>query len=64
MISPRKTRYWSKADKVRAKRLERDGRMQKTGLEKIVESKRNGLWDFLDESIRGVNSISIVAPCA
>ncbi len=49
LISPRQTQHWAKSYKVRAEKLEREGRMQPAGRKAIALSKRNGLWTFLDD---------------
>ncbi|MDJ0758965.1 MAG: YdeI/OmpD-associated family protein [Woeseiaceae bacterium] len=49
LISRRKTQYWSKTYKDRADRLEQEGRMQEPGRLVIEESKRSGVWSFLDD---------------
>jgi uncharacterized protein YdeI (YjbR/CyaY-like superfamily) len=43
--TPRKKRsVWSKANKERAERMIKQGRMTEAGLAKIREAKRNGMW--------------------
>ncbi len=49
LISPRRTQYWAKSYKDRAARLIAADRMHYSGLAAIEESKRNGLWDFMDD---------------
>ncbi|MEO1299226.1 MAG: YdeI/OmpD-associated family protein [Cyanobacteria bacterium J06636_16] len=49
MISPRQTQHWAKTYKDRAAKLIEAGRMHSAGLEAIAESKRNGLWNFMDD---------------
>ncbi len=49
LIAPRRTQHWAKSYKDRAARLEQEGRMQPAGLQAIADSKRNGLWDFMDD---------------
>ena len=49
MISPRQTQHWAKSYKDRAAKLINEGRMHPAGLEAIAESKRNGLWNFMDD---------------
>ncbi|MGF1492345.1 MAG: YdeI family protein [Microcoleaceae cyanobacterium] len=49
LIAPRKTQYWAKSYKQRAARLIEAGRMHSTGLRAIEESKRSGLWNFMDD---------------
>jgi uncharacterized protein YdeI (YjbR/CyaY-like superfamily) len=44
--SPRKSRsVWSKINKYKALKLIEDGSMNKAGLAKIEEAKKNGYWD-------------------
>ena len=49
LISPRKTQYWSKTYKDRIKRLRKEGKMTSAGEKVISESKRLGLWNFMDD---------------
>ncbi len=49
LIFPRKAQHWAKTYKERAARLEAEGRMQKPGRKAIEESKKNGLWHFMDD---------------
>lgn len=49
LIAPRKTQYWAKTYKDRVARLEKEGKMHPAGVQSIAESKRNGLWDFMDD---------------
>ncbi|NEQ44876.1 MAG: hypothetical protein F6K00_15445 [Leptolyngbya sp. SIOISBB] len=49
MISPRQTQHWAKTYKDRAAKLIETGQMQPAGLAAIAESKRNGLWNFMDD---------------
>jgi uncharacterized protein YdeI (YjbR/CyaY-like superfamily) len=49
MISPRQAHHWAKSYKDRAAKLIEEGRMHLAGLEAIAESKRSGLWDFMDD---------------
>jgi len=46
---PRRARHWAKSYKDRAARLEREGKMHPAGLRSIEESKRNGMWNFMDD---------------
>ena len=49
-ISPRKKgSNWSKANKERVKKLELAGLIQKAGLIKIEQAKKDGSWSFLDD---------------
>ncbi len=49
MISPRQVQHWAKSYKDRVARLEKAGKMQPAGWEVIEESKRSGLWSFMDD---------------
>ncbi|NJK35046.1 MAG: hypothetical protein HC919_08890 [Oscillatoriales cyanobacterium SM2_2_1] len=49
MISPRKAQHWAKTYKERAQKLIEQGRMHPAGLAVMEESKRRGLWDFMEE---------------
>lgn len=49
MISPRQTQHWAKTYKDRAAKLIETGQMHPAGLAAIAESKRNGLWNFMDD---------------
>jgi uncharacterized protein YdeI (YjbR/CyaY-like superfamily) len=49
LLSRRRTQYWAKSYKVRTIRLMAQGRMCEAGIASIDESKRNGLWDFMDD---------------
>jgi len=49
LISARKTQHWAKTYKDRAAKLIKEGRMQASGLKSIEVSKKNGLWDFMDD---------------
>lgn len=48
-MSPRKPRSgWSKSNKERVERLERDGLMSDAGRAAVEAAKRNGAWSLLD----------------
>ncbi|MEL6287269.1 MAG: YdeI/OmpD-associated family protein [Pseudomonadota bacterium] len=49
LIAPRKTQHWAKSYKVRAARLEAEGRMHAAGQASIAEGKANGLWSIMDD---------------
>ncbi|MEO1436994.1 MAG: YdeI/OmpD-associated family protein [Bacteroidota bacterium] len=49
LISPRKTQHWARTYKERAAKLIESGRMHPTGLDAIEVSKKNGLWDFMND---------------
>jgi uncharacterized protein YdeI (YjbR/CyaY-like superfamily) len=49
LISPRKTGHWTKSYKDRVEKLIHQGRMHQSGLQLIEESKKSGLWDYMDD---------------
>ncbi len=49
LISPRKTQHWAKTYKDRAVKLIKEGKMHTSGLKSIETSKKNGLWNFMDD---------------
>jgi uncharacterized protein YdeI (YjbR/CyaY-like superfamily) len=49
MISPRQAQHWAKSYKDRAEKLIAAGKMHPAGLAAIAQSKRNGLWNFMDD---------------
>ncbi|WP_236262802.1 YdeI/OmpD-associated family protein [Aggregatimonas sangjinii] len=49
LISPRKVQHWSKTYKDRAARLIDEGKMEEAGFLSIEDSKKSGLWNFLDD---------------
>lgn len=49
LLSPRRVQHWAKSYKDRAARLIQEGRMHPAGLRAIEESKRQGLWDAMDD---------------
>jgi uncharacterized protein YdeI (YjbR/CyaY-like superfamily) len=49
LITPRRVQHWSKTYKDRAAALIGNGRMHASGLAAIELSKRNGLWNFMDD---------------
>ncbi len=49
LISPRKVQHWAKSYKDRIATLIAEGRVHPAGLRSIEESKRNGMWSFMDE---------------
>jgi uncharacterized protein YdeI (YjbR/CyaY-like superfamily) len=49
LLGPRRVHHWSKTYKERAARLEQENRMHPAGLDAIAESKRLGLWDYLED---------------
>jgi uncharacterized protein YdeI (YjbR/CyaY-like superfamily) len=49
LIAPRQAQHWAKSYKDRAARLQQEGRIHPAGLNAIEESKRRGLWNFMDD---------------
>ncbi len=49
LIAPRKTQHWAKSYKERAAKLIKEGKMQPNGEQAIANSKKLGLWDFMDD---------------
>jgi len=49
LISPRQVQHWTKTYKDRFTKLEKEGRMTDAGREAVLVSKRNGLWNFMDD---------------
>jgi uncharacterized protein YdeI (YjbR/CyaY-like superfamily) len=49
LISPRKTQHWAKPYKDRFKKLEKEGLVTDAGKRAVVESKKKGLWDFMND---------------
>jgi len=49
LLSPRRVQHWAKSYKDRAARLIQEGRMRPAGLQAIEESKRQGLWDVMND---------------
>jgi uncharacterized protein YdeI (YjbR/CyaY-like superfamily) len=49
LVSPRRVQHWAKSYKDRAARLIQEGRMHPAGLQAIEESKRQGLWDVMND---------------
>ena len=53
LVSPRKKKsVWSKVNKIKIRRLIKDGQMHPAGLEKIKQAKKNGSWNALNDSDR------------
>lgn len=48
LISPRKQRAWARSYKLRAERLEAEGRMHAAGRASVVAGKASGLWSHSD----------------
>lgn len=49
LISPRRAKHWSKTYKDRAQKLIKQNRIHQSGLDSIEESKKSGLWNFMDD---------------
>lgn len=49
LISPRQVQHWTKTYKDRFQKLETEGKMTDAGRNAVLLSKRNGLWDFMDD---------------
>jgi uncharacterized protein YdeI (YjbR/CyaY-like superfamily) len=49
LIAPRKVEHWSKTYKDRYAKLESKGLIKKAGKEAVLQSKANGLWDFMND---------------
>ena len=49
LIAQRKVEHWAKSYKDRAAKLISEGKMHEAGIRSIETSKKNGLWDFMDE---------------
>ncbi len=49
LISPRQVQHWTKTYKERFQKLEKEGRMTDAGRNAVLLSKKNGLWDFMED---------------
>ncbi|MCH7414528.1 YdeI/OmpD-associated family protein [Belliella sp. R4-6] len=49
LISPRRIEHWAKSYKDRAAKLIQEGKMQESGFQSIEVSKKNGMWDFMED---------------
>lgn len=49
LISPRQVQHWTKTYKDRFAKLEKEGRMMDAGRAAVLLSKKQGLWDFMDD---------------
>jgi uncharacterized protein YdeI (YjbR/CyaY-like superfamily) len=49
LISPRQVQHWTKTYKDRFEKLEKAGRMTDAGRNAVLLSKKNGLWNFMDD---------------
>lgn len=49
LIAPRKAEHWAKSYKDRVAKLMKAEKMHEAGLRAIEASKKNGLWNFMDD---------------
>ena len=49
LLSPRRVEHWAKTYKDRFAKLEKVGLVQATGYQSVEDSKKAGLWDFMDD---------------
>jgi uncharacterized protein YdeI (YjbR/CyaY-like superfamily) len=49
LISSRQVQHWTKTYKDRFQKLDREGRMTDAGRDAVLLSKKNGLWDFMED---------------
>lgn len=49
LIAPRRAQHWAKTYKDRVAKLQAEGRLMPAGLAAIELSKKNGLWNFMDD---------------
>ena len=49
LISPRQVQHWTKTYKDRFQKLEKEERMTDAGRKSVEFSKKNGLWNFMDD---------------
>ncbi len=49
LISPRKAEHWAKTYKDRIAKLLAAGKVHQAGLQSMEASKKNGLWDFMED---------------
>jgi len=49
LVSPRRVQHWSKTYKDRYAKLESLGLIEPSGVESVLVSKQNGLWNFMDD---------------
>ncbi|MEM6737827.1 MAG: YdeI/OmpD-associated family protein [Bacteroidota bacterium] len=49
LISPRKTQHWAKTYKDRVAKLTKEKKMHEAGLKSVEVSRKNGLWNFMDD---------------
>ncbi len=49
LIGPRKVQHWTRTYKDRVAKLIEEGRMHSAGMQAIEQSKKMGLWNFMDD---------------
>ena len=49
LLSPRRVEHWAKTYKDRFAKLEKLGLVQPSGYKSVEDSKKAGLWDFMDD---------------
>ncbi len=49
LVGPRRQQHWARTYKDRAAKLIEEGKMEQAGYQSIEISKKNGLWDFMDD---------------
>jgi uncharacterized protein YdeI (YjbR/CyaY-like superfamily) len=49
LITPRRVQHWSKTYKVRYDILEKKGLVTQAGKQSVINSKKSGLWNFMDD---------------
>ena len=49
LIAPRQVQHWTKTYKDRYAKLEKMGLVTEAGKQSVLVSKKNGLWDFMDD---------------
>jgi uncharacterized protein YdeI (YjbR/CyaY-like superfamily) len=47
LIAPRKAQHWAETYKIRAERLQKEGRMHQAGLKSLEEAQQNGKWNAM-----------------
>ena len=51
LLSPRRVEHWAKTYKDRFKKLEKLKLIQPAGFKSVEDSKKAGLWDFMDDDV-------------
>ncbi len=49
LITPRRVQHWSKSYKDRFLKLEKEGKIMQSGAQSVTDSKKSGLWNFMDD---------------